>query len=58
MRPFIFQGHVGRGCGNKDLSEKSGLDYAGRTTVWWDGFAIGIVVYRRRVEINFSNVKG
>ena len=44
MRPFIFQGHVGRGCGNKDLSEKSGLDHAGRTTVWWDGFAKGIVV--------------
>ena len=57
VRPFIFQGHVGRGGGNKDLPEKSGLDLAGRTTVWWDGFAKGIVVYiyieRRRVEIIF-----
>ena len=47
MRPFIFQGHVGR-VGNKDLPEKSGLDLAGRTTVWWDGFAKGIVVEEER----------
>ena len=44
MRPFIFQGHVGRGGGNKDLPENSELDLVGRTTVWWDGFAKGIVV--------------
>ena len=45
MRPFIFQGHVGGGGGrNKDLPENSGLDHAGRTTVWWDGFAKGNVV--------------
>ena len=34
-RPFIFQGHVGGGGGNKDLPENSGLDHAGRTTVWF-----------------------
>ena len=50
MGPFIFQGHVGGGGGSK---ENSGLDHAGATTVWWDSFAKGIVVYRRRVEIIF-----
>ena len=49
MRPLIFQGHVGGGGGNKDLPENSGLDHAGRITVWSDIFAKGIVVYRRRV---------
>ena len=44
VRPFNFQGHVGRGGGNTDLPENSGLDHAGRTTVWWNGFAKGIVV--------------
>ena len=47
MRPFIFQGHVRGGGGSKDLPENSGLDHAGTTTVWWDSFAKGIVVYRR-----------
>ena len=57
MGPFIFQGHVGGGRENKDLPEHSGLDHAGATTVWWDSFAKGIVVYRR-VEIIFLNVTG
>ena len=40
-----IQGHVGAGGGSKDLPEKYGLDLAGTTTVWWDSFAKGIVVY-------------
>ena len=34
-RPFIFQGHVVVGGGNKDLPENSRLDQVYRSTVWW-----------------------
>ena len=44
MRPFIFQGHVYRRRKRKQRSARKFLVRPGRTTVWWDGFAKGIVV--------------